>query len=315
MLASLKTTRASTAVLWLVTTVALYLTLLSITQLPCLGGGGCANVLKSSYSKVLGIPVGLLAFVFWTFVPCLPQKLYKAALAVFVVGCFGFVAVMVKLHTFCPYCTLHHVLAISLLFLPKPQALTKSVSLAILVALSLASIQGHGEVKQVPTAPLPVKQLVYPTENLPTVSLFGPTTDKSPILVLSLTCPLCLEKINTLLTANVPNPPKVLFLITPENRELTTRVISAAISIGKVDEGLSLVLMSLDKNLQNLHMTSYSEKLLADMYPVPVVKYKAEATELVNQMEVATKKQGWNAAPLLIQNGVSTTNFTVSSFN
>jgi uncharacterized membrane protein len=278
--------------------LALYLSFLSMLQLPCAGGGGCSAILSSTYSKFLGIPVGLLSVCFWIAMLFLPDKLYRVLAWWFLFGCIWFIHQMTVLGSYCPYCILHHIAAFCLaVLLPKPTLKTiRFIPFGFLLGGVLLGLS-YINTPKVPVNPVPINKV----ESIPSLNPFA-AKPESNLMVTSVTCYTCLSKLAQLAANKYSNPPRLTFFVTPENRTLTEYLFAAALSLDpkhtSLDVGLQAVFFSLDNEINNLALTEYGLKLLSSRFDLN--PYLELAKTKVKEFEQATIQNKWNQTPLYL---------------
>ncbi len=174
--------------------LALWLALLKWRSLPCIGGG-CEQVIHSRFGAVFGVPVGAVGAVVWLalFFPWSARwrTAWHGALAL---GAIGFMVVQFGvLKAFCPYCTAHAAAAV--MAWPRravrPAQWGLGLALAFALggyALALRAAERHAAAAGGRPAALTAGADAFlPLDETP------PVAGTRPVLVLSVTCPACLD--------------------------------------------------------------------------------------------------------------------------
>lgn len=185
--------------------LALWLTLLKWRSLPCLGGG-CDQVIQSRYGSVGGIPVGVFGAALWaTLILPLSPRGRQAVHAALALGAAGFMVVQFGvLRAFCPYCTAHAFAAIAAWrwrsLRPAPWSLVLALALAGggYALAQRAAEQRAANVAQ-PTVLAGGRDALLPFDDGP-----APAGATRPVLVLSVSCPACLDLLRDLTEATWP---------------------------------------------------------------------------------------------------------------
>jgi uncharacterized membrane protein len=184
--------------------LALWLTLLKWRSLPCLGGG-CETVIQSRYGSVLGVPVGVFGAALWlALVWPLPARLRTAAHATLALGAIGFMVVQFGvLRAFCPYCTAHAAAALTAWRWRKVRPASWALALGATLALG-----GYGLAQR--AADHHATAVTRPAELTAGIDAIFPFDDPKPVsaarpvLVLSVTCPACLDLLRAVTNAPWP---------------------------------------------------------------------------------------------------------------
>lgn len=184
-------------------TLALYLGALPLLHLPCLGGQ-CAGVLGSSYGKILGVPVGFYGALLWTL--ALLRLGRGAALAhhALALGSIGFVALQATvLRQFCPWCLAHAALCWAAWPLRRRASVRPVLSLLAAVALAVAGVAIHRQLHRPPPPPAASVPVLAALRTDAFVWL-GPVDAPAPVLVLSPSCPTCLDALERIAARGWP---------------------------------------------------------------------------------------------------------------
>lgn len=173
--------------------LALWLAVLKLGSLPCIGGG-CEQVIHSRFGAIRGVPVGTLGALAWTalFFP-LSDRARTAWHAVLGLGAIGFMVVQFGvLQAFCPYCTAHAAAAI----MAWPRRTVRPMWWGLGLGLGLA-VGGYGLATR--AAEARASAVGRPAALAAGADAFFPLDDEKPVagarpvLVLSVTCPACLD--------------------------------------------------------------------------------------------------------------------------
>lgn len=184
--------------------LALWLALLKWRSLPCIGGG-CEQVIHSRFGAVFGVPVGAFGAAAWgaLFFPS-SRRLRTWWHGVLALGALGFMVVQFGvLRAFCPYCTAHAAAAI--MAWPRRAVRPAWWGLALGVALAVG---GHGiavraaEIRA--TAAGRPAELAAGTDAFTPLDDHRPVAGTRPVLVLSVTCPACLDLLAAVTNATWP---------------------------------------------------------------------------------------------------------------
>lgn len=215
--------------------LAVYLALLKIYALPCIGPGSCHAILYSIYGSVFRIPVGVFGSLVWLAVIFMPDQDKRAVLLFMLAGGAAlFMAIQFfVLRGFCLYCTLHAVAAWGALALhrQRPRYWMALVGLAL---ASGAFYYSRGQValhakNEASLAPR-LSMLANDPAALP---LLGPVWPRCPTLILSLDCAACLDLLDELTRQSYsgrPSGPALYLKTNDTNRALTTGFIAAVLA-------------------------------------------------------------------------------------
>lgn len=184
--------------------LALWLAVLKLWRLPCIGGG-CEQVIHSQFGSVRGIPVGVFGVVAWTalFFP-LSDRARTAWHAVLGLGAIGFMLVQFGLlKAFCPYCTAHAAAAI----MAWPRRALRPMWWGLVLGGALAA---GGYLLAARAVEARVGEVGRPAALAAGAEAFFPLDDEQPVagarpvLVLSVTCPACLDLLAAVTNATWP---------------------------------------------------------------------------------------------------------------
>lgn len=211
--------------------LALWLALIKWRSLPCLGGG-CDTVIQSRYGALFGVPVGVYGAALWTVLAApLPSRLRWFAHVLLAFGAAAFMGIQFGvLRAFCPYCTIHAVAALAAWRWRQLRPAWWALALgAALAAGGYGLAQRTADLRAAtagrPAALAPGAGALYPFDGDAT-----PAAAARPVLVLSLTCPACLDLLGAVSEAPWPagGIGAALYVkSTPRDRELATVWLAA----------------------------------------------------------------------------------------
>jgi uncharacterized membrane protein len=185
--------------------LALWLALLKWRSLPCLGGG-CDQVIQSRYGSWFGVPVGVFGAGLWIALALpLSLNLRRAIHATLALGAIGFMIVQFGvLRAFCPYCTAHAVAAVTAWRWRRVRVAWWAIGLGAALAVGGYLLAQRAADRRATTASRPETLAGSPSALLPFDD--GPLAAgrDRPVLVLSVTCPACLDLLRDLLEASWP---------------------------------------------------------------------------------------------------------------
>ncbi len=234
--ASRFSSHAFTAIATLGLALALYLALLKLTALPCHAPGDCGKIIHSSYGNVYRIPVGIYAAALWIVVLFQRDTTFRALWLLFLAGgSAGFMVIQFGvLRGFCLYCTLHALCTWAAFALrraePRPRA---TIAIAVLLAAAgyaYSYHRAHNLTPQPTSALTPQTSPLKPSSGLPWLA---PISEKSPVLVLSVDCPACLQLLDELTRhdfSRTKTGPALYFKTTEANRALTREFLAATLA-------------------------------------------------------------------------------------
>ena len=210
-----------------------YLFFLSVLPWPCLGGG-CDIVLRSEYGSLGPIPIALLGIVAWASLFFLPWILQKLILFLMVAAAAVLIYwQMVEIGSFCTWCNTHHLIAFLLLIHRRGPTLPISAVIALLALFPLLLWEQNRVAAKLPEA----STAAATTESSPSgVPLLweSPSPDPPSLLVLSLDCPACLDKLDELYHLLQQQPDRQLrstlhiyFLTDEENFPFQKKLLAA----------------------------------------------------------------------------------------
>lgn len=206
--------------------LSFYLTLGKLSPLPC-GTDSCHNVLSSKYSTLLGFPVSLYSYFVWVIVMGLyitkghyahtPQRIQINKLlfvigGAMLLGSFVFIGIQIHLMSFCILCTLHALICFLFfgngLFQAAEAKQTgnkvklKGAPLAFILPLMLIGVIMTGVLYPKGTYTT-IEKVTTPLEY---VTIFPEYKRNTNVMVVSATCPACLERLRQLSDYLKQNP-------------------------------------------------------------------------------------------------------------
>lgn len=301
--------------------LALYLAALKLFSLPCLGGAGCGAVIHSRYGTLLGVPVGLYAAALWfvAFFAGPRAALRTRALLLLAVGSVGFVAIQAfVLHRFCAWCLAHSVA--TWLALALHRAAPKgwlAATAGVLLALGGYFATRHATLAALPPAASTTTASLRSTllAATPSAAWLGPVAPDSPVLVLSLTCPKCLDLLDDLTRqsyAQRPHGPALYLRSTASDRELTMAFAAAVAAQGDtLDAFLSVTGLLLSQKELILGNPAGAATWLRAIFPAD--DRQSAAAALVDRHATALAATGIAATPLLLpRSGALLTDFSAA---
>ena len=215
--------------------LAVYLALLKLFALPCIGPGSCQAVLYSRYGSVGIVPVGVFGALLWLAAIIVPDKDKRDALLLLLAGGTAiFMAIQFfVLRSFCPYCTLHAVVAWGALALHHERPRFWMILLGLALAgggffLSRQHVANHAQTEAA-LAP----RLSILADDPAALSWLGPVWPRSPAVVLSLDCAACLDLLDELTRQSYANRtagPALYLKTNDANRALTLELMAAVLS-------------------------------------------------------------------------------------
>ena len=184
--------------------LALWLALLKWRSLPCLGGG-CDQVIQSRYGSVFGVPVGLFGAAFWAALTCpLPARWRRAVHAILALGAIGFMVVQFGvLRAFCPYCTAHAAAALAAWRWRNTRPAWWALALGATFAVGGYLLAQRAADQRAATVARPVALVAGDDAFFPLAEA-RPGSGSPAVLVLSVTCPACLDLLGEVINAPWP---------------------------------------------------------------------------------------------------------------
>jgi uncharacterized membrane protein len=212
-----------------------WLAALKALSLPCLGG--CEGVIHSSYGSVLGFPVGVYGAALWLGVFLAARPSFRlVCLTALGLGAAAFVALQAfALKAFCPFCLAHALVAWASWPLWRTRPARGGLAAAAIVAAAAVLV----------SATLPGRLALRHRSGFAALAeeqngaayWLGPRGPSSPVLVLSLTCPACLDRLAELealdLAGRRPGP--AIYLKVEKGEEDLAAAFVAAVQSGTGD--------------------------------------------------------------------------------
>lgn len=288
--------------------LAVYLSLLKIFALPCMGPGNCQAILYSIYSSVFRIPVGVFGALLWLGVIFIPDQNKRAMLlTLLALSTAVFMAIQFfVLRGFCLYCTLHAVAAWGALILHRERPRFWMALLALTLAsgsffFSRQYVANHA---QADAARAP--RLSMLANNPAAMPFLGPIWPRNPTLILSLDCAACLDQLDELTRQSYtdrPSGPAVYLKTNDTNRALTVGFIAAVLAqrdLTRRDAFLATVTVLLSEKETALNNPSAAAARLAAIFPSAAGELQiAEKIVLAQSKTLANAGLG-ETTPLLI---------------
>jgi uncharacterized membrane protein len=290
--------------------LSLYLGLLKLFSLPCLGGGGCQAVIHSGYGAVFGIPVGFFAALLWLGALLVPDDTKRRALlGLLAAGSVIFIGIQLfVLRGFCGYCTTHAV--VSWVAVAVSGAVPHRAAVAAGLALAVGGFAvARNQVQSAAAVVSPAHAAGSPLAVAPTsLPWLGPLSTRSPALVVSVTCAACLdlmEELSKRSYAAVESGPALFFRTTEQNRELTEVFVAAALATpgSRRDAFLSTTALLLSIKDQALSTPDVAATMLASMVPSSA-QHREQARRMLAAQQETLKTAGVaDTTPLLVPIG------------
>ncbi|MFT3783738.1 MAG: vitamin K epoxide reductase family protein [Nibricoccus sp.] len=219
--------------------LAVYLSLLKLFALPCIGPGSCQAVLYSQYGSVFHVPVGIFGALLWIGAIFVPNKDKRDVLLLMLAGGSAlFMAIQFfVLRGFCLYCTLHAAAAWGALVLHHERPRFWLAVLALALAgggFFMARTKANSDAQALHANP---SQLITLADHASALPWLGTIHPRSPALVISLDCAACLDLLDQLTRTDYKRKtlgPALFFKITEANRALTTEFVAAVLSQGQL---------------------------------------------------------------------------------
>ncbi len=293
---------SATALAALGLALALYLTALKLAALPCVGGGGCGAVIGSKYGAVFGVPVGVFAAALWLtaiFIPKSRVSIYSILAA----GSVGFVALQLfVLQAFCVWCTTHAVVTWIVWALRKEEP--RRIAAVVGVAFGMAGYALTRHAAEAAAQHVKAPTVVSSTASEPiALASLGPLTPKSPTLVLSLTCPACLDKLTQLTQGRFTqykHGPALYWKTHDNDRDLTALFVAAVEAQGGGrDAFISMAALVLTQRDMLLSNPSGAAAWLRSILPDAIARVPAAEALLARQAKALTE-MGAETTPLLL---------------
>jgi uncharacterized membrane protein len=288
--------------------LSVFLGLIKLYALPCIGGGGCDTVIHSMYGTVLRVPIGFVGALLWLAAIVISDHAKRSALLfLLAVGSAALMCIQfLVLRGFCLYCTAHAVTAwLAFGFhrhAPRRWAIVLGLALAV-GAFSLA--RSKAQTRAGMSFPAEAGGALKLSAELSGVAWIAPIEPRSPGLVISLNCAACLdllEELSRRSLGNVQGGPAIFFKVTEENRELTTTFVAAVLSQPKSKrEGfLAATALLLTIKDQALSSPATAAVQLGAMLPAAAAHRAQAADLLAAQTQVLAEHKLGDTTPLLV---------------
>jgi len=301
-------TRLATACYTLGLALAVYLALLKIFVLPCIGPGDCQAILYSMYGSVFHVPVGVFGAVLWLAVIIVPDDARRGALLVILAaGTAAFMAIQFfVLRGFCLYCTLHAVAAWGALALHREKPRLWMALLALAVAGGAFFVSRQHVTAHAQTEAARAPRLSVLADDRAALSWLGPVWPRSPALVLSLDCAACLDLLEELTRQSYAgrNAGPALYLKTNDaNHELTVAFLAAVLAqrnLPKRDAFLAVATVLLADKESVLANPAAAAERIAAMFPAATAQKQLAEKVAAAQAEALASANPGDTTPLLI---------------
>lgn len=289
--------------------LSIYLALLKYFALPCVGPGSCQAVIHSRFGSALGIPVGVFGAVLWLGAILVRDATKRAALLLLLAaGAAVFMVLQFAvLRGFCLYCTLHAASAWAAFALRQAAPHRAALALGLALAASgffatraqVAARVEHAAALAAPHA-LDGRSVALPW--------LGELSDRSPTLILSLNCPVCLDLLAEVAKGGAPRGrigPVLLLKTNDENRGLTTTFLAAVLAQeGKPRDAFlgvtAFLLMRKDAALSSPG-TAMAE--LAALFPAALERQSEAAALVEKHARVLQAARLGDTTPMLVPPG------------
>ena len=297
--------------------LSLWLGILKLGSLPCLGGG-CESVVQGAYGSFLGIPVGLWGAALWLGAFLIRRAGPRlACLAVLGLGSVVFVAIeALVLRSFCILCTAHAFAAWTALLSWRAPPRRRG----IFAALAITAAALGWTLSTAANASRSGGAALSSLARDPAVALYwlGPRDQGSPVLVLSLTCPACLDTLGALTRADLsrhPRGPALFFRADAAGREATAVFVAAVLARGGNPRDAFLGMATLALTQRNLLLSDpgNAAMVLRSLLPGGAAR-EGDAAALIARQARRLDAAGVIAVPLLISpDGTARTSFTADA--
>jgi uncharacterized membrane protein len=286
-----------------------YLAALKFFALPCLGASGCHAVLHSRFGEIFQIPVGVYSTLLWLAIIYVPDRTKRGFLLLFLGGaCVVFMLIQfVILNGFCLYCTLHALVAWSVLYLhgETPRRWTAPLGLALALGgvwLTRQQVETRVTAETIHIAPGTVSTLHQQAAGL---YWLGPYTERSPALVLSLNCPACLDLLEELTRRSYDKNaagPSLYFKTNEANRALTETFVAAVLSQDGTprDAFLAVTTLFLTQKDTALSSPESAARQLAALFPDSAPRRVTASRILADHTAALQAAALGEATPLLL---------------
>lgn len=290
--------------------VALYLGFLAVLKLPCFGGG-CDAVLHSRWAAWLGVPLGFYGAAVWLVALLGPVSWRRGAHHALAVGSLGLIALQAwVIGRFCPWCLAHAALA----FAAWPDRQAPSARWAWAGGLVVAGVLLGGQLWSRPA--LPVVAAPSQLSAAGVAWLSSAPTDDGSVLVLSLTCPRCLDLLQEMRAAPQSGrpAPRLVFLTNADNRALTQAFLGAVFTGGRDLRDRFFVLEAALLEQRELAVSRPAEAAQWFAFTFPAsTEASRSAEQWLTRQQAALTAAGIRVSPLLVQADGSTRTVTRAS--
>ena len=288
--------------------LAVYLALLKLFALPCIGPGNCQAILYSIYGSVFRIPVGVYGSLLWLAV-ILVRNQDKRDVFLFMLAGGSVLFMTIQffvLRSFCLYCTLHALAAWGALALHRegPRFWMALLGLALAGGLFYYSRQLVTAHTQADVARAPrLSMLANDPAALP---FLGPIWPRSPALILSLDCAACLDHLDELTRqsyAGRPSGPAVYLKTNDTNRALTVGFIAAVLAqrdLTRRDAFLATTTVLLSDKENALSNPAAAAARLAAIFPTAAGELQTAERIVVAQAKALASAGLGETTPLLV---------------
>ncbi|MGC4073768.1 MAG: vitamin K epoxide reductase family protein [Nibricoccus sp.] len=292
--------------------ISTYLTALKFFALPCIGSGGCHAMLHSRYGEIFRLPVGLYGALLWLCIIYVPDRTKRGFFLLLMSGGSAIFMLIqfAVLHGFCLYCTLHALIAWTVLYLhgEKPARWTVPLGLA-LAAGALALSRQHIAARAASSPSNSGSLSSTPNTSLHSQAAglywLGSFTEKSPALVISLDCPACLDLLESLTQRSYNDTiagPAIYFKTTDANRALTETFIAAVLSQDATprDAFLAASTLLLTQKDVALNSPATAAQQLAAQFPNAATRHVHAQRILADQSHALQSAALGETTPLLL---------------
>jgi len=291
-----------------------WLAILKLGSLPCIGGG-CESVIQSAYGSLLGVPVGVYAAALWlgAFLSS-GRRIRLACLGILGLGSVVFIAIeALVLRSFCALCTAH-ALATGIAFLARrnPPRLR-----GLLAGLAIAAAALGWTLSTARSLPASGRPALSALAGDPVDAFYwlGPRDPGSPVLVLSLTCPACLDALGALARADLSRHsrgPALYFKADAAGLDATAVFIAAVLARdgNKRDAFLGMATLALTQRNLLLSDPRNAATVLRALLPGGTAR-ESDAEAIIARQAKRLDAAGVVAVPLLISpDGTARTTFS-----
>lgn len=288
--------------------LAVYLTLLKLFALPCVGPGNCQAILYSKYGSVFHLPVGVYGALLWLGIIFVPnQDKRDVLLFILASGTALFMAIQfLVLRGFCLYCTLHAVAAWGALLLHNQRPRLWMAALALILAGGGFLLARDYAEKHAKNGAMQATKLTGLADNISALPWLGAIHPRSPTLILSLDCAACLDLLEKLTQENYKGRdlgPALYLKTNDTNRALTLEFVAAVLTqreLTRREAFLATATVLLMEKENTLSSPDAAAVRLAAMFPTSGEK-KADAEKIIaaQAKTLATTNPG-DTTPLLI---------------